>query len=286
MPKVIDSIKSVSTPLEKFLGRDCKVLQGTEIAVNNNISAQRLEVSFDGAELPEEQGRLFLFPVDENRFSLQLCYLIYGADAQENTTVYSIVFLPAFFDQFPAGILTANPPFSLQQSAELQFFICAKSMAMLNGLGAEHGFTSLANALNAGIAVTSLLNRALESIAVPFTVCQVPACRFLAYDTERVKIQEAVSIIDQQIGKPLTIKELARKVAMNECYLKKGFKAITGKTIHEYQQELRIGKARELLQHQGYSVTSAAEELGYSSIAHFSTAFKRVTGLKPCELLG
>ena len=286
MPKVIDTIRSASTPLGKFLGQDCKVLQATEIAINNNIKAQRLEVSFDNAEEPEEQGRLFLLPIDEARFSLQLCYLIYGTDAQENTTVYSITFLPAFFDQFPAGLLIANRPFSMQQSAELQFFICAKSMAILNGLGAEHGFTSLANALNAGIAAASLLNRALESIAVPFTVCQVPACRFLAYDSERVKIQEAVTIIEQQIGKPLTIKELARKVAMNECYLKKGFKAITGRTIHEYQQELRIDKARELLQHQGYSVTSAAQELGYSSIAHFSTAFKRVKGLKPCELLG
>ena len=72
---------------------------------------------------------------------------------------------------------------------------------------------------------------------------------------------------------------------MNECYLKKGFKTVTGKTIHEYHQELRISKAKELLQQQGQSVTDVANTLGYSSISHFSTAFKRVTGLKPCELL-
>jgi AraC-like DNA-binding protein len=72
---------------------------------------------------------------------------------------------------------------------------------------------------------------------------------------------------------------------MNECYLKKGFKALVGKTIHEYQQELRISRAKVLLQHEGQSVTDVANILGYSSISHFSTAFKRVTGLKPCELL-
>jgi AraC-like DNA-binding protein len=72
---------------------------------------------------------------------------------------------------------------------------------------------------------------------------------------------------------------------MNECYLKKGFKALVGKTIHDYQQELRIAKAKELLQQQGNTVTDIANMLGYSSISHFSTAFKRVTGMKPCELL-
>jgi len=33
------------------------------------------------------------------------------------------------------------------------------------------------------------------------------------------------------------------------------------------------------------SVTEVALFLGYSSISHFSTAFKKHTGLKPCELL-
>jgi AraC-like DNA-binding protein len=130
-----------------------------------------------------------------------------------------------------------------------------------------------------------LLRRALECITIPFETCQVPACRFLAYESEREKIQEARQIIEQSIDQPHTIKELSRKVAMNECYLKKGFKAIVGKTIHEYQQELRIAKAKELLQQQGCTVTDVANILGYSSISHFSTAFKRITGMKPCELL-
>ncbi|MBS1690543.1 MAG: helix-turn-helix transcriptional regulator, partial [Bacteroidetes bacterium] len=63
------------------------------------------------------------------------------------------------------------------------------------------------------------------------------------------------------------------------------FKALVGKTIHEYQQGLRITKAKELLQQEGQSVSDVANILGYSSISHFSTAFKKATGMKPCELL-
>jgi AraC-like DNA-binding protein len=96
---------------------------------------------------------------------------------------------------------------------------------------------------------------------------------------------EARRVVEMHFDNPLTIKELSRKVAMNECYLKKGFKALTGKTIHEYTQDLRISKAKEMLQQQGLSVSDVANTLGFSSISHFSTAFKKATGMKPCELL-
>jgi len=44
-------------------------------------------------------------------------------------------------------------------------------------------------------------------------------------------------------------------------------------------------KARGLLYEQGISVSEVAMQMGYSCISHFSTAFKKHTGLKPCELL-
>ena len=112
----------------------------------------------------------------------------------------------------------------------------------------------------------------------------MPACRFLAFESEREKIALAGRILEENYDQPLTIRELSRRVAMNECYLKKGFKALMGKTIHEYTQGLRIERGRMLLQ-QGHSVSDVSAMLGFSSISHFSTAFKKATGLKPCELL-
>ena len=131
----------------------------------------------------------------------------------------------------------------------------------------------------------TLFRRAIDTLNIPFTACPVPACRFLAYESEREKIIKARTILEEQFDESITIKELSRKVAMNECYLKKGFKALTGKTIHEYQQHQRIAHAKNMLRNEGKSVTDVAALLGYSSISHFSTAFKRATGTKPCELL-
>ncbi|MBS1947002.1 MAG: helix-turn-helix transcriptional regulator [Bacteroidetes bacterium] len=110
-------------------------------------------------------------------------------------------------------------------------------------------------------------------------------CKFLANELDRVKIIDAREILLQHIGEPLTIKELSRKVAINECYLKKGFKEMFGTTIFDFYQGQRMEHARYLLYEKGLSVTDVSVMLGYSSISHFSTAFKKHTGLKPCELL-
>ena len=179
----------------------------------------------------------------------------------------------------------ANQPFRFDQITEMQFPVCSKSRLLIAQLQEGADLTPFLRSLQKTELALQLLRRALECITIPFTTCQVPACRFLAYESEREKIQSARLLLEQNIDQQFTIKELARKVAMNECYLKKGFKAITGRTIHEYQQELRIEKAKQFLQQDGRSVTDVANILGYSSISHFSTAFKRITGMKPCELL-
>jgi AraC family transcriptional regulator len=110
-------------------------------------------------------------------------------------------------------------------------------------------------------------------------------CKFLANEADREKITRAREILLSQIGEPLTIKALSRKVAINECYLKKGFKEMFGTTIFDFYQGQRMEHARYLLYEKGLSVTEVSVMLGYSSISHFSTAFKKHTGLKPCELL-
>lgn len=114
---------------------------------------------------------------------------------------------------------------------------------------------------------------------------EVFSCKFLSNETDRDKILKAREVLLQHIGEPITIKDLSRKVAINECYLKKGFKEMFGTTIFDFYQSQRMEHAKYLLYDKGLSVTDVSMMLGYSSISHFSTAFKKHTGLKPCELL-
>ncbi len=277
--------KKQISPLDRFIGSGASVLGSGQVNVSNAIQCEFKEVALPENENGEDKGMLYLFPIDDNMYCLELCYLVHSETSQVNAQVFSLRFLPLFFDQYPPETLMANQPFRFDQTTDMPFSICTLSRALLEKLFTESSSSLFIQSLERSGTSISLLRRALECITTPFEACQVPACRFLAHESEREKIQEARLIIEQSIDQPHTIRELSRKVAMNECYLKKGFKTIVGKTIHEYQQEQRIARAKELLQQQGCTVTDVANILGYSSISHFSTAFKRVTGMKPCELL-
>ena len=110
-------------------------------------------------------------------------------------------------------------------------------------------------------------------------------CKFLKDEHSLQAVYNSRDILLQNIGNPITIKELSRKVAINECYLKKGFKEVFGTTIFDFYQQQRMEHAKYLLYEKGLSVTDVSAMLGYSSISHFSAAFKKHTGLKPCDLL-
>lgn len=273
-----------NAPIERILGQQAEVLNRTALPINNFISTEYIEVTYPENTWPEEHARLNLFPIADERFCVQLMYLQID-EKQEIGQICWLEFKPEFFDQYPIDALTADKPFRFDRVTEQQFSICTQSDELLTRLLNVEKPTAFTQILQQTETATQLLRRAMECIAVPFAVCPVPACRFLANDTERDKVVEAQLVIRQHLDNPFTIKELSRKVAMNECYLKKGFKALTGKTIHQYTQDLRIAKAKELLSKDGLSVSDVANSLGYSSISHFSTAFKKATGTKPCELL-
>ena len=275
-------LSNASSSLKRFLGDNAELLERVLIHISGNIKAEFLNVTYPVTEMPEDTGRLYLFPVDDNKFCLQLAYLQENED-NATASVCLLQFMPGFFDQYPVDTLMANQPFRFDETTEQQFSICSQSRLLLDQLDCKVPGAFIQALQQTEVAI-QLLRCSLECITQPFTSCQVPACRFLAYETEREKIVEARRVLEQ-LDHPLTIRELSRKVAMNECYLKKGFKALTGKTIHEFQGELRINKAKKLLQQEGQSVSDVANTLGYSSISHFSTAFKKATGLKPCELL-
>jgi AraC family transcriptional regulator len=161
--------------------------------------------------------------------------------------------------------------------------LCNRTRAILEGL-LNHNYTDALENIYVNAQTQMLLLYSMDCMLGEKEINTI-SCRFLANDDDREKIIKAREILIQQIGEPITIKELSRRVAINECYLKKGFKELFGTTIFEFYQSQRMEHAKYLLYDKGLSVTDVSMMLGYSSISHFSTAFKKHTGLKPCELL-
>ncbi len=170
-----------------------------------------------------------------------------------------------------------------EENSRQQLNVCGKTKKLIDNL-LNHSYEgAMANIfVNAQLQLLLLqsLDNLLRKPEVP-----VFTCKFLANNADRDKIIHAKDVLLQHIGEPITIKALSRKVGINECYLKKGFKEVFGSTIFEFYQNQRMEHAKYLLYDKGLSVTEVSDLLGYSSISHFSTAFKKQTGIKPCELL-
>jgi AraC family transcriptional regulator len=189
--------------------------------------------------------------------------------------------------QFVKGIRTTSFSESILNFSHTSSFskslpLCSKTRIVLEAL-LNHSYSESLENIFINAQTQMLLLYSMECMAGDgedsFT------CKFLANDADREKIALARKILLEHISEPLTIKELSRKAAINECYLKKGFKEMYGTTIFDFFQSQRMEHAKYLLYEKGLSVTDVSALLGYSSISHFSTAFKKLTGLKPCELL-
>lgn len=94
-------------------------------------------------------------------------------------------------------------------------------------------------------------------------------------------IDEAVDILGREWADPPTISILARRVGLNACYLKSGFRHRTGLTIGEYVRKQRMEAALKMLESDECSVLQAALGVGYSNPSHFSEAFKQFYGRLP-----
>ncbi len=66
-------------------------------------------------------------------------------------------------------------------------------------------------------------------------------------------------------------------------YLSRIFKSEIGKSPYTFLIELRINKAKELLENTDTPIHIVALQVGYSDAYHFSKQFKRTTSFSPSE---
>jgi len=74
---------------------------------------------------------------------------------------------------------------------------------------------------------------------------------------------------------------ISRKLNGNYNHLSNIFSEVTGTTIEHYIITLKIERAKELLLYDDLNLTQISYKLNYSSVAHLSNQFKKVTGLNP-----
>jgi AraC-like DNA-binding protein len=77
---------------------------------------------------------------------------------------------------------------------------------------------------------------------------------------------------------------LADELHYEYNYLSNLFSGVEGITLEQYIIRQKIERVKELLFYDELNLSEIADQLGYSSVAHLSAQFKKVTGLTPSEM--
>jgi AraC-like DNA-binding protein len=106
-------------------------------------------------------------------------------------------------------------------------------------------------------------------------------------DKKSVLIQKIKNIIIDLVHnseEPLVIKlseYLSQKLNYDYTYLANLFSEVQGSTIERFYITHKIERVKELLVYNELTLTEIAYNMHYSSVAHLSTQFKKLTGLTP-----
>lgn len=93
-------------------------------------------------------------------------------------------------------------------------------------------------------------------------------------------VKAAVEILHQKYKQNITLDILAKEVFVSTAYLSSLFKQELGINFLDYLHKYRINKAKQLLK-EDFKVYAVAKLVGYQDERHFSTTFKKWTGLTP-----
>jgi AraC-like DNA-binding protein len=103
----------------------------------------------------------------------------------------------------------------------------------------------------------------------------------LQQDGHASRIARSIATIRRDVTAPLRVVDLARVAGMSVSGFHDHFKAVTATTPLQFQKQLRLIAARQMMLAGHHSVTSTAFEVGYESPTQFSRDYTRAFGTSP-----
>jgi AraC-like DNA-binding protein len=98
-------------------------------------------------------------------------------------------------------------------------------------------------------------------------------------------VEQVRAILASRYAERLSLGAVAREVHVSPFHLTRRFRARTGRSLHQYRNEIRLRRSLQLVcDGSRDDIGRAAVAVGYSSHSHFCTSFRRAFGLPPSRL--
>jgi len=213
--------------------------------------------------------RLFFLPEVRGRLNYR----------QSRTTLEINLTLP-FFNRIFAGSDFPIPSFGQGLMNHTPVLLHEKPLPILpamryciEGIRREY-YTGALRKIHLEAKITELLLMQIHQVTQPGNQLRInPA--------DRDKLYYVKELIEGNLYEHYTILQLAELAGMNDCKLKRLFKAQFGLTLFEYLTEVRLTQARQWLEEGKLSVDEIASRVGYRYAQHFAAAFRRKFGANP-----
>lgn len=140
----------------------------------------------------------------------------------------------------------------------------------LSAIAAEHG-SSLALDV-----ADQLIHQGIRDAAAPQQVA--PMRR---YGTRNPTVLAAIDLLQRSIEQPPSLAEAAMTLGVSPRQLQRLFATHLGTSFRRFDRELRLERAKELLEQTGMTVMAVAVATGFGSVEHFSRSYRARHGTSP-----
>ena len=96
-------------------------------------------------------------------------------------------------------------------------------------------------------------------------------------------LRRVIDYIQADLSRPFTVEDLAQVAGFSPRHFMRAFRESAGLTPLRFVYRLRLERAKEFLLDPRRTATEVALECGFSHAQHFSTTFKKATGLTPSD---
>lgn len=100
---------------------------------------------------------------------------------------------------------------------------------------------------------------------------------------EEVLVRAAQGQLLANLSQTPRLEELAEQLGVSEKRLSRAFRRCLDMTVFQYLRNERMRTAQRLLTQTSLSMVAISEEVGFTSAANFSTAFREHTGVSPSD---
>jgi AraC family transcriptional regulator len=131
----------------------------------------------------------------------------------------------------------------------------------------------------------------LDSLATGLAACLVRNHSSLSPEPVRAtgameirKLKDAMSFMEDNIGRDLSLREIAGVTGLSVSHFKAVFRRFTGLPVHQYLIHRRVDRAATLLRKGKLPISQIALEVGFCHQSHLALHMRRILGVAPREL--